>query len=69
MTTVELCRPYGINDMTFYKWRSKYGCMEFLDAKCLKSLEDENARLEKLLVESVMDVATLCEMLSKTSNA
>jgi len=65
MTVVELCRRYGISDATFYKWRSKYGGMEVSDAKRLKSLEDENARLKKLLAESVMDVATLREMLSK----
>lgn len=65
MTAVDLCRRYGISDATFYKWRSKYGGMEVSDAKRLKSLEDENARLKKLLAESVMDVATLREMLSK----
>ena len=61
----ELCRKHGISDATFYKWRSKYGGMDVSDARKLKALEDENARLKRLLVESVMDVSTLKEMLSK----
>jgi len=61
----ELCRKYGISDATFYKWRSRYGGMEVSDAKRLKALEDENRRLKKLLAESVMDAATLKEMLGK----
>ena len=61
----ELCRKHGISDATFYKWRSKYGGMDVSDARKLKALEDENARLKRLLAESVMDVSTLKEMLSK----
>ena len=49
----------------FYNWRSKYGGMEVSEAKRLKQLEDENAKLKKLLAESVMDVSTLREMLGK----
>jgi putative transposase len=55
----ELCRKYGVSDATFYKWRSRYGAMEISDARKLKSLEDENRKLKKLLAESVMDAATL----------
>jgi hypothetical protein len=47
------------------KWRSKYGGMEVSDAKRLKALEAENAKLKKLLAEQMMDVATLKEMLGK----
>jgi putative transposase len=65
LSAVDLCRKHGISDATFYKWRSKYGGMEASEAKRLKSLEDENARLKRLLAESVMDVATLKEMLGK----
>jgi putative transposase len=61
----ELCRKHGISDATFYNWRSKYGGMEVSEAKRLKQLEDENAKLKKLLAESVMDVSTLREMLGK----
>ena len=61
----DLCRKHGISDATFYKWRSKYGGMEVSEAKKLKALEDENAKLKRLLAESVMDNATLKEMLTK----
>jgi putative transposase len=65
LSAAELCRKHGISDATFYNWRSKYGGMEVSDAKRLKQLEDENAKLKKLLAESVMDVSTLREMLGK----
>jgi putative transposase len=61
----ELCRKHGVSDATFYKWRSKYGGMEVSDAKKLKALEVENAKLKKLLAEQMMDVSTLKEMLGK----
>ncbi len=61
----ELCRKNGISDATFYKWRSKYGGMEVSDARRLKTLESENAKLKKMLAEQMMDVATLKEMLGK----
>ena len=63
--TAELCRKHGISDATFYNWRSRYGGMEVSDARRLKSLEDENRRLKKLLAESMLDVATLKEALGK----
>ena len=59
----ELCRKHGVSEPTVYKWRSKYGGMEVFDAKRLKALEEENARLKKLRAESMMDVSTLREML------
>jgi putative transposase len=62
-SAAELCRKHGISDATFYNWRSKYGGMEVSEAKRLKQLEEENAKLKKLLAESVMDVSTLREML------
>ena len=65
MSAADLCRKHGISDATFYKWRSRYGGMEVSDAKKLKTLEAENARLKKLLAESMMDVSTLKEMLGK----
>lgn len=65
LSAPELGRKHGISDATFYKWRSKYGGMEVSEAKRLKQLEDENARLKKLLAESMMDVSTLREMLGK----
>jgi putative transposase len=64
-TAADLCRRHGVSDATFYKWRSKYGGMEVSDAKKLKTLEAENAKLKKLLAEQMMDVSTLKEMLGK----
>jgi putative transposase len=61
----DLCRKHGISDATFYTWRSKYGGMEVSEAKRLKALEDENAKLKKLLAESMLDVSTLRELLAK----
>lgn len=65
LTTAEVCRKHGISDATFYKWRSRYGGMEPSDAKRLRSLEEENAKLKKLLAESMLDISTLREMLGK----
>jgi putative transposase len=65
LSALELCRKYGISDATFYNWRSRYGGLEVSEAKRLKALEDENKKLKKLLAESMLDVATLREMLGK----
>jgi putative transposase len=65
LSAAELCRRHGISDATFCNWRSKFGGMEVSEAKRLKQLEDENAKLKKLLAESMMDVSTLREMLGK----
>ena len=65
LSATELCRRHGISDATFYTWRKKYGGMEVSEARRLKALEDENRRLKKLLAESVLDNATLKEMLAK----
>ena len=65
MRPADLCRKHGISEATFYNWRSRYGGMEVSDARRLKSLEDENRRLKKLLAESMLDVATLKEALGK----
>ena len=65
LTATELCRKHGISDATFYKWRSRYGGMEVSEAKRLKALEEENAKLKRLLAESMLDVSMLREMLGK----
>ncbi len=65
LSAAELCRKHGISDATFYNWRSKYGGMEVSEAKRMKQLEDENAKLKRLLAEQTMDLATLREMLGK----
>ena len=56
---VDLCRQHGISDATFYKWRAKFGGMEASDAKRLKELESENAKLKKLLAEAHLDIHAL----------
>ena len=65
LSAAEVCRKHGVSDATFYKWRSKFGGMEVSDARKLKGLEDENRKLKKLLAESMVDNATLKEMLTK----
>ena len=65
LSTAELCRKHGISEATFYNWRSRYGGMEISEARRLKSLEDENRKLKKLLAEQMLDVATLREALGK----
>jgi putative transposase len=61
----ELCRKHGFSDASFYLWRGKYGGMELSDAKRLKSLEIENARLKKLLAESMLENEVTKEALRK----
>lgn len=66
-SAADLCRKHGISDATLYTWRSKYGGLEVSEAKRLKALADENAKLKKLLAESMLDVSTLRELLAKNS--
>jgi putative transposase len=61
----DLCRRHGISEATFYNWKAKYGGMEVSEAKRLKALEEENAKLKKLLAEQMLDVAALRELLAK----
>ena len=58
-TTAEVCRKHGISEATFYKYKSRFGGLEVSDAKRLKVLEDENAKLKKLLAEAMLDLAIL----------
>ena len=63
--TADVCRRHGISGATFYKWKSKYGGMDVSDAKRLKALEDENAKLKKLLAEAMLDNAILKDVNSR----
>jgi putative transposase len=63
--TVEVCRKHGISEAIFYKWKAKYGGMEVSDARRLKALEDENAKLKKLLAEVVLDNAMLRDVAAR----
>ena len=61
----ELCRKHGFSDASFYTWRAKFGGLEVPEAKRLKALELENARLKKLLAESMLDKEALEAVLRK----
>ena len=61
----ELCRKHGFSDASYYVWRSKFGGMEVSDAKRLKALESENAKLKKLLAESMLENDVSREALRK----
>ena len=62
---MELCRQHGFSDASFYTWRAKFGGMTVPDAKRLKELESENARLKRLLAESILDAEALRAVLGR----
>ena len=63
--TGDLARKHGVSEATLYNWKAKYGGMDVCEAKRLKQLEDENAKLKKLLAEQMLDAAALRELLAK----
>jgi putative transposase len=63
--TKELCRKHGISEATFYNWKAKYAGMTVSEARRLKELEAENAKLKKLLAESELDKAALKDLLNR----
>ena len=63
--TGDLARKHGISEATLYNWKAKYGGMEVSDAARLKALEDENAKLKKLLADQMLEASALRELLSK----
>ena len=63
--TAAVFRKHGISEGTFYKWKAKFGGLEVSDARRLKALEDENAKLKKLLAETMLDNAVLKDLNSK----
>jgi putative transposase len=65
VATAEVCRKHGISSATFFKWKAKYGGMDVSDARKLKALEEENAKLKKLLAEAMLDNAMLKDIASK----
>ena len=66
MATSDVCRRHGVSSATFYKWKAKYGGMDVSDARKLKTLETENARLKKLLADSMLDNSILKDLLGKS---
>ena len=63
--TKELCRKHGISEASFYNWKAKYSGMTVSEARRLKELEAENAKLKKLLAESELDKAALKDLLNR----
>ena len=69
MATAELCRKHGVSSATFYKWKAKYGGLNVSEARRLKLLEGENAKLKKLLAEAMLDNAMLKDLTAKNGDA
>ena len=65
VATADLCRKHGVSSATFYKWKARYGGLDVSDAKRLKALEDENAKLKRLLADAMLDKVGLKELLAK----
>jgi len=63
--TADVCRKHGISEATFYKWKAKFGGLDVSDARRLRQLEDENARLKKLLADAMLDNAVLKDIAAK----
>ena len=61
----ELCRKHGVSDASIYKWKAKYGGMDVSEAKRLKVLEDENAKLKRMLADAMLDNVALKDLLGK----
>jgi putative transposase len=65
LPTSEFCRKHGLSPATFYKLKAKYGGMDLSDAKRLRQLEDENAKLKRLLADAMLDNVVLKDLLGK----
>jgi putative transposase len=65
VATAEVCRKHGVSSATFYAWKAKYGGLDVSRARRLKALEEENARLKKLLAEAMLDNAVLRDVTAK----
>lgn len=65
VSVLELCRKHGVSNASIYKWKARFGGMDVSDAKKLRALEDENAKLKKLLAEAMLDNAMLKDITSK----
>ena len=65
VATAEVCRKHGISSATFYAWKAKFGGMDVSEAKRLKSLEEENAKLKRLLADAILDNVALKDLLGK----
>ena len=67
--TADVCRKHGVSSATFYKWKSRYGGLDVSEARRLNTLEEENAKLKKLLAEAMLDNAMLKDIAAKNGDA
>jgi len=65
VSTAEVCRKHGISSATFYKWKARFGGLDVSDARRLKALQDENAKLKRLLAEAMLDNVMLKDIAAK----
>ena len=65
VSVADLCRKHGVSDASIYKWKAKFGGMDVSEARRLKGLEDENAKLKRLLADAMLDNAALKDLLGK----
>ncbi len=65
ITVAEVCRKHGVSSPTFYKWKAKFGGLNVSEARRLKTLEDENGRLKRLLADAMLDNVALKDLLGK----
>ena len=63
--TADVCRKHGVSSATFYKWKAKYGGLDVSEARRLKALEDENAKLKRMLADAMLDNVALKDLLGK----
>ena len=65
VATAEVCRRHGVSSATFYKWKAKFGGLDVSEARRLQALEDENARLKRMLADAMLDNVALKDLLGK----
>ena len=65
VAVAELCRKHGVSSPTFYKWKAKFGGLDVSEARRLKSLEDENTKLKRMLADAMLDNVALKDLLGK----
>jgi len=65
VSVADLCRKHGVSDASIYKWKAKFGGMDVSEAKRLRALEDENAKLKRMLADAMLDNVALKDLLGK----
>jgi putative transposase len=65
IAVADLCRKHGVSNASIYKWKAKYGGMDVSEARKLRALEDENAKLKRLLADAMLDNSALKDLLGK----